>query len=98
MSRQIPGTHAPKVGRMICMTTRFLAPLVCVVLVALPSLRAEIHVDDPEMIAALEDYAEFAAAPPQANQSGEGVSPLALAIADFFRLNKEGSSSQPADE
>lgn len=79
------------------MKARSLFPLACCALVTLSPLQAEIHVDDPAMLAALEEYAEFAASPPEESPSGEAASPFVMAITKFFGLNEEGSPSESPD-
>lgn len=90
-----PGTQDATVQRFIRMTARFLFSLVCAAFVTLTSLRAEIHVDDSVMVAALKDYAEFAGERPQANKSKVKASPVILAVSDFLGLNKQIAASDP---
>lgn len=80
------------------MTARFLFPLACGALVTLTSLRAEIRADDPIMVAALEDYAEFAAGRPETNHPKKNASPFMMAISDFFGLTKRASSPLAREE
>jgi hypothetical protein len=73
------------------MIVRFSLVLACGALLTFPSLRAEIRVDDPEMAAALEEYAVFASRETKANPPKQATSPIVKAISDFFGLNKECS-------
>lgn len=72
--------------------------MACCALITLSPLQAEIHVDDPAMLAALEDYAEFAASLPEDDPSEERASPFVMALAKFFGLNEEVSPSEVPDQ